>query len=320
VTAKNPANAVREKLLERARRDGEDFNRLLIRYAIERLLYRLSVSPHAVDFVLKGATLFALWMGKPHRATKDLDLLSRGSPDVDRLVEVFRAIAAIDCSEDGMVFDPASILGEPIRGEARYAGVRVVVPGRLAGAPVKVQVDVGLGDATVPPPPLVEVTSLLSLPAPRLRAYAPETVVAEKLEALVQLGIANSRMKDFYDLDLLRRTFTFDDTLVEAVGATFTRRGTPIPTKLPIGLSNDFAADVVKLTQWSAFLRRAGGDDLPWRTLGDLVDVVRAFLDPLLAGTTGRWDPQAWKWRSELDGREPENADNDANGPPAHDR
>lgn len=247
MTPKTPANAVRASLLERARRDGEDYNRLLIRYAIERLLYRLSVSPHAVDFVLKGATLFALWMGTPHRATKDLDLLSRGSPDVDRLVEVFRAIADVDCPEDGMVFEPAGIVGEPIREEARYAGVRVVVPARLAGAPVKVQVDVGLGDATVPPPPLVEVTSLLSLPSPRIRAYAPETVVAEKLEAVVQLAI---------------------------------RRGTPIPSELPIGLSANFAADVVKLTQWSAFLRRAGGEtDLG---LADVVADLRGWLWPVL--------------------------------------
>ncbi len=289
MTPKNPANAVRAKLLERAHRDGEDYNRLLIRYAIERLLYRLSISPHAGDFVLKGATLFALWMGRPHRATKDLDLLSRGSPGVDRLVEVFRVIAAVDCPEDGMVFDPTGIVGEPIREEARYAGVRVVVSGSLAGAPVKVQVDVGLGDATVPPPTAVEVTSLLALPAPRLRAYAPETVVAEKLEALVQLGIANSRMKDFYDLDLLRRTFAFDDTLVEAVSATFTRRGTPIPSELPIGLSGDFAQDAVKLTQWSAFLRRAGGEtDLG---LAEVVAALRGWLWPVLIAAAVKAQP-----------------------------
>lgn len=291
MTSKNPANAVRAKLLERARRDGEDYNRLLIRYAIERLLYRLSITPHAADFVLKGATLFALWMGKPHRATKDLDLLSRGSSDVDRLVEVFRAIAAVDCPEDGMVFDPDSIVGEPIREEARYAGVHVVVSGQLAGAPVKVQVDVGLGDVTVPPPTFVEVTSLLALPTPRLRAYAPETVVAEKLEALVQLGIANSRMKDFYDLDLLRRTFAFDDTLVEAVGATFARRGTPTPTELPIGLSDDFAADAVKLAQWSAFLRRAGGEAA--LGLAEVVTALRGWLWPVLTAAAVKAHPRS---------------------------
>jgi hypothetical protein len=289
VTSKNPANAVRAKLLERARRDGDDYNRLLIRYAIERLLYRLSVTAHADDFVLKGATLFALWMGKPHRATKDLDLLGRGSPEVDRLVEVFQAIAAVACPEDGMVFDPASVVGEPIREETRYAGVRVIVSGQLAGAPVKVQVDVGMGDATVPPPTVVEVTSLLALPAPKLRAYARETVVAEKLEALVQLGIVNSRMKDFYDLDLLRRTFAFDDTLVEAVGATFARRGTRIPNELPIGLSDDFATDAVKLTQWSAFLRRVGGETA--LDLAEIVTNLRGWLWPVLIAAAVQTHP-----------------------------
>lgn len=286
MTSKNPAHAVRTRLLERARRDGEDYNRLLIRYAIERLLYRLSVTHHVDDFVLKGATLFALWMGKPHRATKDLDLLGRGSPEVERLVDVFRGIAAVDCPEDGMCFDPISVRGEPIREEARYTGVRIVVTGQLAGAIVKVQVDVGIGDATVPSPLFVEVTSLLALPAPKLRAYAPETVVAEKLEALVQLGMANSRMKDFYDLDLLRRTFVFDDTLVEALSATFVRRGTPVPHQLPLGLSDDFAADAVKLAQWTAFLRRSGGEaDL---VLAEVVAALRGWLWPVLTAARDR--------------------------------
>ena len=277
---KNTAISVRARLLDRARRDGDDFQRLLVRYAIERLLYRLSSTRHAEDFVLKGATLFALWMGKPHRATKDLDLLGRGTPDVERLVSIFQEIAAVACSEDGMTFDPAGISGSPIREDAAYAGVRVVVPGELAGARTRVQVDIGLGDATVPPPPLVEVTSVLDLPQPRLRAYAPETVVAEKLEALVVLGITTSRMKDLYDLDLIRRTFAFDDTLATAVAATFDRRGTPVPTELPIGLSDAFAADTVKRTQWTAFLRKAGGEsDLE---LGAVIASLRAWLWPVL--------------------------------------
>ncbi len=277
---KNTAISVRARLLDRARRDGDDFQRLLVRYAIERLLYRLSSTRHAEDFVLKGATLFALWMGKPHRATKDLDLLGRGTPDVERLVSIFQEIAAVACSEDGMTFDPAGISGSPIREDAAYAGVRVVVPGELAGARIRVQVDIGLGDATVPPPPLVEVTSVLDLPQPRLRAYAPETVVAEKLEALVVLGITTSRMRDLYDLDLIRRTFAFDGTLATAVAATFDRRGTPVPTELPIGLSDAFAADTVKRTQWTAFLRKAGGEsDLE---LGAVIASLRAWLWPVL--------------------------------------
>jgi len=280
VTSKQ-AISVRARLLERARRDGEDFQRLLVRYAIERLLYRLSVSAHADAFVLKGATLFALWLGKPHRATKDLDLLGRGSPDVDRLVAELREIAAVTCAEDGMQFDIDEITGAPIREDAVYAGVRVVVPGRLAGARVKVQVDVGLGDATVPAPSTVEVPSLLDLPPPRLRAYARETVIAEKLEALVVLGITTSRMKDIYDLDLLRKRFDLDDdTLAEAIRATFARRGTPIPRDVPIGLSDTFAGDAVKQTQWAAFLRKATEDEK--LDLAEVIAALRAWLVPVL--------------------------------------
>ena len=195
-----------------------------MRYAIERLLYRLSVSAYVDDFVLKGATLFAIWMGSPHRATKDLDLLGRGSPDEARLVGIFREIVSVPFPEDGMGFDGAGITSAAIRSEARYPGVRVVVPAELAGARLLVQVDVGLGDAAVPAPTPCEMASLLDLLGPRLPAYARETVVAEKLEALVVLGLATSRMKDLYDLELLRRTFSFDQRLHEAVAATFAWR------------------------------------------------------------------------------------------------
>ena len=246
---KNPAASVRARLLNRSRRDGVDFQRMLVRYAIERLLYRLSVSRHVGDFVLKGATLFTIWMGSPHRSTKDLDLLGRGSPDVDRLVSVFREIAAIEFPKDGLQFQVDEITGGPIREDAVYSGVRILVPCMLAGARLKVQVDVGFGDAVVPEPQDTELASLLDLPAPTLRAYAPETAVAEKLEALVVLGLATSRMKDLYDLDLLQQAFPFDGTLVEAVRATFERRGHP-------GFVADEPGDAVEV------LRVLGGADV----------------------------------------------------------
>ena len=215
-----------------------------------------------------------------HRATKDLDLLGRGKPDIERLEAVFREVVAEPCLEDGIVFEPDGISGAPIREEAAYTGVRVVIPCHLAGARVKVQVDVGLGDATVPQPSTVELASMLDLPSPKLLVYAKETVVAEKLEALVVLGLTTSRMKDLYDLDLLRRTFSFDDTLTDAVRATFSRRGTVIPTELPIGLSDTFADDDVKNTQWRAFLRKSGAHaDLG---LDEVVNALREWLWPIL--------------------------------------
>lgn len=277
---KNHAISVRTKLLNRARADGEDFQRLLVRFAIERLLFRVSSSAHRDAFILKGATLFAQWLGKPHRATKDLDLLGHGTPDIDHFTQVFHEIVAIPCVEDGIVFDPAGITGETIREEADYPGVRVHVPGDLAGAVFRVQVDIGIGDATVPPPQHIEVTPLLDLPAPRLRAYARETVVAEKLEALVVRGLTTSRMKDLYDLDLLRRTYSFDDVLTDAIRATFARRGTPIPAEVPIGLSDAFAEDPGKLAQWSAFLRKATVGESP--SLEAVIEALREWLVPVL--------------------------------------
>jgi hypothetical protein len=286
MTENSRAISIRARLLNLARAQGADFQRLLVRFAIERLLYRLSVSPHADAFVLKGATLFSVWLGAPHRATRDLDLLGRGDADPSRLVAIFVEVVTVTCEDDGLTFDPTTITGGPIREAARYAGVRVVVPGALAGARLVVQIDIGLGDATVPPPQVVELPPLLDLPAARLRGYAPATVVAEKTEALVILGLNTSRMKDLYDLDQLSRSFSFGDELIDALQATFLRRGTPLPAALPIGLSDGFAADESKNAQWRAFIQKAGVT-AP-RPLADVVVDLRAWLWPALQQATAR--------------------------------
>jgi predicted nucleotidyltransferase component of viral defense system len=276
---KNYAASVRARLLNAAREQNEDFNRILVRYLNERLLYRLSQSAHASAFVLKGATLFHLWLDQPHRPSKDIDLLGQGEPDIDRLVQIFQEIVEVACPEDGVLFEGQGIGGESIREEARYGGVRISIPASLAGAKAMLQVDVGVGDAIVPPPTDAWLPTLLDHPAPRLRAYPKETVVAEKLEALVTLGITNSRMKDYFDLALLQRRFVFDETLVRALAATFQRRGTPLPLTLPIGLSEAFATDGVKQTQWSAFLKKAGAEPTELR---DVVSRLRDWLWPVL--------------------------------------
>ena len=277
---KNPAASAYARLLDKSRRDGEDFQRLLVRYGIERILVRIAQSPCADDFVLKGATLFAHWFGAPHRATKDLDLHGRGEPDVERLVGMFREIVRVPCEEDGLVFSPEHIVGKPIREDALYHGVRLLVPFRLDSARMKLQVDVGMGDTIVPSPTYVEVGSMLGMPPARLRAYPPETVVAEKLEALVVRGLTTSRIKDLYDLEHLQHHVKFDDTLVTAVKATFARRRTPLPTELPIGLSDHFANDPAKQQDWKKFLGKATPDD--HRPLADVITTLRAWLWPVL--------------------------------------
>jgi predicted nucleotidyltransferase component of viral defense system len=278
----DPGASVRARLAQRARMRGEDFQLVLTRYANERLLFRLAASRHAQHFVLKGATLFTLWTGQPHRATRDLDLLAFGKPGIDAVRDVFAEVIALDVTEDGVRFDPGSLDAGPIRETQEYGGVRVTLLARITSAQVRLQVDVGFGDAITPEPCVVTFPALLDFPAPSLRAYPRETVVAEKLEALVQLGMANSRMKDFYDLAVLAREFDFDGALLtQAIRATFKRRKTLLPTTTPIALTPAFAEDATKKTQWLGFVRKAAIRDAG--TLAETLTAVRAFVEVPLA-------------------------------------
>ena len=287
--------SVRARLLRLARERGEDFQLMLTRYAGERLLFRLSASGHAQQFVLKGAALFALWTGKPHRATRDLDLLGLGDPGVEHVRKIFSEVLAYEVIDDGVHFDLATLTVGLIREDQEYGGVRAEVVARVTNAQVRLQVDVGFGDAITPEAMVVELPPLLDFPAPRLRAYPRETVVAEKLEAMVKLGMANSRMKDFYDVAVLARSFTFDgDLLTRAIRTTFERRKTPLPTTTPVALTAAFAEDPAKNTQWAGFMRKAGigaGD-----TLAETIAAVRALVEaPLLAAAGAGPVPKSWQ-------------------------
>ena len=287
--------SVRARLLRQSRERGEDLQLMLTRYANERLLFRIASSPHAQRFVLKGAALFTLWTGKPHRATRDLDLLGFGDPGVDHMREVFAEVLSLDVADDGVRFDLGSLAVGLIREEQEYGGVRVEFIARITNAQVRLQVDVGFGDAITPEASIVEFPPLLDLPAPRLRAYPRETVVAEKLEAMVHLGMANSRMKDFYDVAVLARGFDFDGALVaRAIRATFGRRKTALPTTAPVALTAAFADDPTKKAQWSGFVRKAGVRDAG--TLADVIAAVRGFVEaPLMAAANGTPPPGTWR-------------------------
>jgi hypothetical protein len=302
VTGSDIGASVRARLLAKAKATQQDFNLVLTRYALERLLYRLGASRHSERFLLKGALLFDLWFDIPHRPTRDADLLGFGPAEGPVLETVFRELcAAVVEPDDGIRFQEGTIHAEPIRKEANYGGIRVTLVGLLAGARCPVQVDVGFGDAVTPAPEPIEYPTILpGLPAPRLRAYPRYTVVAEKLEALVSLGIANSRMKDYFDLWVLASHANFDgDLLARAIRATFDRRATPIPDDVPFGLSEAFAQDAQKQTQWRAFLVR---NALAPVVLADILDRLRSFLmAPLQAARTGvplsvQWTPRdGWR-------------------------
>lgn len=293
MTQRHTAASVRARLLNRARETQQDFNLVLTRYAIERLLYRLSVSPHASQFLLKGALLFDLWFDVPHRPTRDADFLGFGSAELPNLESVFKEICAID-ADDGVSFRPDTVKAAEIRKEAHYAGVRVTLLGLIDGARCSIQVDIGFGDAVTPGPEDVEYPVMLpEFQAPKLRAYPRETVVAEKLEALASLGIANSRMKDFFDLWILSRHTTFDgETLRRAIRATFERRGTGLSPNLPFGLTDDFAQDAQKQIQWRAFLNK---NRLQSMRLEDVVATLRIFLLPIItAADANKLFPCHW--------------------------
>lgn len=289
---------VRAQLVRLARERGDDVQSLFTRYANERFLYRLSKSQYANQFVLKGATLFALWTGHPHRATRDVDLLGSGDPTEGAIRKTLTRILSQPVVEDGVEFRTESLKVESIREGQVYGGMRGVVVARLTTAKVRIQIDIGFGDAITPEAQLTKVKGLLDFPAPHLRVYPRETVVAEKLEAMVQLGMANSRMKDFYDLAILARHFEFDGSiLVQAIRATFERRQTPLPKGLPTALSGAFAFDKEKVVQWKAFARKALIAEPG--SLSDTVETVRQFVEtPLGVALSDGSLPNTWRMQS----------------------
>ena len=280
MSVRNISASVRDRLLNKARAEKLDYNLLLTRYALERMLYRLSISKQRDQFLLKGALLFDLWFDVPHRPTHDADFLGFGSAEIPHIEATFRDICRIEV-EDGIAFQPDTVKAAEIRKEANYAGVRVTLLGMLDSARCAVQIDIGFGDAVVPGPDEVLYPVILGeMPGPHLHVYPRYTVVAEKLEALTSLGMLNSRMKDYFDLWILAKHSDFDGQILSrAVAATFDRRRTVIPTGLPIGLSDEFISDAQKAKQWQGFLRKNALDPMP---LATVVADLRDFLMPVL--------------------------------------
>lgn len=275
---KNIGASVRARLLKHAKAKGVQFELVANRYVIERLLYRLSVSEYASDFVLKGATLLMTWLDEPHRGTRDLDLLGFGDNAPETLLAVFRDVLAEPVPDDGVTFDIAALRVDRIREELPYGGVRLRTTAALSGARIPVSIDIGFGDALEPGAETVTYPTLIDLPAPILRGYARETVIAEKFQAMVALGRTNTRMKDFYDIWILSRNFEFtDDRLARAVKATFARRDTPIPIEAPDALTSAFAEDAVKQIQWRAFVGNVAFDP---GSLATVAADLAAFLMP----------------------------------------
>lgn len=273
--------SVQARLVQRSRELGVEHQLTLARFGGERLLYRLSKSEFNDRFILKGATLLLLWLGETIRPTKDIDLLGFGDTSADALKLVFVSLCSVEAPEDGLTFLPESVHVEAIREGQEYGGMRVKLMAMLGNVRIPLQVDVGAGDAVVPPPDVLDYPSLLDLPRARIRAYRPETSIAEKTEAMVSRGVATSRMKDFFDIYGLAKTRTFDgDTMRAAMAATFARRGTAIPAERPLALTREFGDDPQKVVQWTAFVRRTRRPEL--RDLSVIVGTLERFLWPAL--------------------------------------
>ncbi len=296
----NLSASILARLLTLAKKRGDDYSLLLNRFALERLLARVSTSPHADRFLLKGALLFALWYDTPHRPTRDADLLSFGPDDEANLIATFREVATMDLG-DGIVFDPESVKADAIREDNTYGGTRITLVAHIGSARCALQIDVGFGDVVTPRPQTVTYPTLLGdFPAPTLRVYPVYTVIAEKYQAMVMLGRANSRMKDFFDLAVIAQRTELDGaTLAAAIAATFARRQTALPTERPLALTKEFSDDAAKLRQWQAFLNK---NRIVAASLGDTVALLDDLLWPpaVVAATdrqaTATWRPESLCW------------------------
>lgn len=276
------ARSVQVRLVRHARELGVDPNLVFARFAVERFLYRLSRSSHAERFVLKGPLLLPVWLGENIRPTRDLDLLGFGDLSDDGLVTTFREICAVEVEPDAMIYASDSLRVESIRPEDDYGGKRVTLLSHLGAARLRVQVDIGIGDAVTPAPEWLDYPSLLGLPGARLRAYRPETAIAEKLHAMVVLGSRNSRLRDFFDIYALSEHRSFDGRrLADALRATFERRGTPLPNGLPLALTQEFSDSPEKRSQWRGFRAKSRVTNAP-EELKQVVARLAEFLGPAM--------------------------------------
>ena len=290
----NLSASIRQRLLTYAQASERPFQEVLQYYAMERFLFRLSVSPYCDKFILKGALMLIAWGGPSSRPTRDIDLLGHLPNKMETLVEIIREICLQEVELDALIFDSASATGMVIKEDADYEGVRITFRGSLDNIPIPMQIDIGFGDIVFPAALVTEYPVILNHSRPKLRCYSRETAIEEKFEAMVKLGFLNSRMKDFFDIWLLSRQFEFDGaTLAEAIQKTFANRGTSIADR-PTAFSFEFSNEAAKVMQWQAFVRRLRADS----TTPDLNSVcksIRAFLSPpaaaLIAGIpfSGAW-------------------------------
>jgi hypothetical protein len=291
---KNLSASVRDRLLKISRERKEDFQFILTRYANERFLYRLSRSKHSKKFILKGAMLFMAWTRDQYRPTRDIDFLVFGDNSEETLLKIFKEICRMDIEPDGLRFDTDTIRIMGIREEQEYHGQRILLNAYLGQASILLQFDVGFGDTVIPAPLKINFPTILDFPVPKIQSYPKESVISEKLQIMVEFGIVNSRMKDYYDLYVMGKYFEFEgNILVDAIRSTFKRRHTKIPQNTPVALSDDFINDKKKQHQWAAFIKMNNIHQIP-ESLSEIISYLSKFLlIPLLSASP---DSEEWNW------------------------
>lgn len=292
------AASIRARLLMYAKKENKDFSAVLRQFGQERLLYRIAVSPWSENFVLKGALLFLAFEIPRSRPTKDIDLLGQSlPPDLNKMKNIFKEIAGIKC-EDGIIFDPTSVTTSRIKEGQQYEGIRAYINGKLGNARINVQLDIGFGDVVSYAPGKRHYPCILDLPAPMIAVYSKETALAEKIEAISKLGLATSRMKDFYDIYHMAGNASFTKTrLFSAIKRTFAKRETDI-SLLNVFRLEDWKINPDKQIQWQSFLKRHLLT--PGPSLSMVIDSINSFIDGLLKtadSPTENWDPKEWKWK-----------------------
>ena len=293
MTARSPKDtsaSLRARLLNLARERGESFDQILVYYAIERFLCRLSSTQQSDRLVLKGAIMLRAWGTPLGRPTRDADFLGMGSSS-EPMVALVRECLEMDCPDDGLVFED-EVVTEEIVVANRYPGIRVAVRGNLDGALFALKLDIGMDDSVVPDPEWVDYPTLLGQEAPRILSYSPATAVAEKFETIVSRGIANSRLKDFYDIWFLAMNHEFiGSDLSAAFAATFAHRGTDLPTARPAALTERFYDEGTPRARWSAFLSKSGADAPA--ELWDACEVIAAFVIPVSIAAAAKQQPSS---------------------------
>jgi predicted nucleotidyltransferase component of viral defense system len=290
---KNLPESIHQRLLNKAHQSGRAFNELLQYYAIERLLYRLSISEYSELFTLKGALMFNAWGLTNLRPTRDIDLLGHTQNTVDSVLKIFRDVSKLETEPDGLEFDLLHIQGGKIKEEAEYEGIRITMPARLGKTRLTIQIDIGFADVITPAPERLDYPTILDFPVPRLYGYPAETVIAEKFQAMTVLGMANSRMKDFYDIWMLITNFEFDGRVIQtAIERTFQNRSTELPTEKHIVFSDEFAEN--KRDQWSAFSKKVRDENAV--AISQIIASMRDFFFPILhASQQGIVLKKKWK-------------------------